>query len=253
MLEDQRPGDEASLKVIETWLRDRNAEGGLNIGTLTRVSNKSDPIAARIELLDKGLENVTAPEPGKNAIRRTAAAIFAQSDELATISNLGFAALLSLRTRYPSTAPKLTLGTILRTVAPGKGLDFDYLLCLQPKCDSVRIKHETGFPLMPLQLSHQRARFAWVLQDPDGEWIYLDIDTTPGTLCVSTFLPQGGSASEIVANKQAGGFFFFDTAGTRYQWVAALKDEHALHVAAEVSKKLARPGPNDSAWLRLPR
>ena len=174
--------------------------------------------------------------------------MYSKDPEFAKISNLKFAALLGLKTHYPATAPRLTLGTVLRRKR--KSGDWRYLICLQPKCDSVRLKGNTGFPFLRLSISADSSRFGCVMLSPEGDWIYLDVDDTPGRLLVLSFTPNSASGGEVIASDSSGGFCFLDFKGDEYEWVAALKDEHALDVADKVAKKLARPGPNHSEWLR---
>ncbi|MEI9813047.1 MAG: hypothetical protein WDO18_10440 [Acidobacteriota bacterium] len=49
------------------------------------------------------------------------------------------AILMSIRSRYRSPRPRLTLGTIVQETSRNQK---QYLLCLQPRCDSVRIKDD---------------------------------------------------------------------------------------------------------------
>ena len=54
----------------------------------------------------------------------------------------------------------------------------------------------------------------------------------------------------VVATRRAGRLSIRDDGNVEYRWVAAMKDEHALRIVNELSSNLARPGPNDSEWLR---
>ena len=248
ILENSRPSDMASIDNIGAWLDEKLQAEEIDTESPTRISGVTGFLEMRLALVKNGIDKVTDPEPGRNQLRQLAAAMFSKDAESARNSDVGFAALLGLKTHYPSTAPKLTLGTVLRR--KGKSGDWRYLMCLQPKCDAVRLKENTGFPFLRLSISNDSSRFGCVILSPEGDRVYLDVDETPSKLQVLTFTPNSGVGGEVVASDGCGGFCFPDVKGHVYEWVAALKDEHALDVADKVAKKLARPGPNHSEWLR---
>ena len=248
ILEDRRPGYLASVDEIRPWLEEKLQAQEVDVQSPTRISGLTKPLEMRVKLVEKGIAGVDDPQPGKNKLGESATAIFSQDAESARKSNLGFAALLGLKTHYPATVPKLTLGTVVRRKRKSGG--WRYLMCLQPKCDAVRLGRETGFPFLRLSISNDEDRFGCVILNPEGAWIYLDVDQTPSKLKVVSFSPNSGVGGEVLATEGSGGFCFSDAEGEVYEWVAALKDEHALDVADKVAKKLARPGPNHSEWLR---
>ena len=249
ILEDCRPGNHASLDDIGAWLEEKLQAKQIDVKAPTRISGLTDPFEMRVELVEKGIARVDEPQPGKNNLRGSATAIFSQDSESASSSNLGFAALLGLKTHYPATVPRLTLGTVVRRKRKSGG--WRYLMCLQAKCDAVRLRGETGFPFLRLSIANEEGRFGCVLLNPESAWVHLDVDQTPSKLEVVFFSPNSGVGGEVLATASSGSFCFSDAQGEVYEWVAALKDEHALDVADKVAKKLARPGPNHSEWLRL--
>lgn len=248
ILEDSRPSDMASIDNIGAWLDEKLQAEEIDTESPIRISGVTGFLEMRLELVEKGIDEVTDPEPGRTKLRELAAAMFSKDAESARSSDLDFAALLGLKTHYPATAPKLTLGTVLRR--KGKSGDWRYLMCLQPKCDAVRLEGNTGFPFLRLSISNDSSRFGCVIISPEGDQVYLDVDETPSKLLVLPFAPNSGVGGEVVASDVSGGFCFSDVKGDVYEWVAALKDEHALDVADKVAQKLARPAPNHSEWLR---
>lgn len=250
ILEDRRPGDQGSLEVIEGWLRDKITNNDMALDIPTRISDKTDPVEMRLELLKEGVNGVPSIEPSKNGLNQRGTGIFAVDLDVAKDSDRAFATLFSLKTHYPGTKPALTLGTILRRKKEEGG--WEYYLCLQPKCDAVRLDSATGFPLMPLIMRDESGKFTWVIQEPDGEWVHLDVETKPSRLRNASFVPRkkDNSNREILPCECPRGVFFQDIDKVEYQWVAALKDEHALRISNEVSASLSRPGPNYSEWLR---
>ena len=248
ILEDRRPGEEGSLDAIEGWLRERIGEDSIQVDIPTGISGKTDPVEMRVELLKSGIDGVKNIKPKKSEVTNRGTGIFTKDDDSAKRSDREFASLLSLKTRYQETRPALTLGTIVREVREtGAG---EYYLCLQPKCDAVRLEGPTGFPLIPLIQTQENKRFTWVVEELNGNWLYLHINPKPNRLRVPSFEPGDNPPGQVSASEREGGYFFRDTTCVEYQWVAALKDEHALKIAGEVSAQLGRPGPNDSEWLR---
>ena len=176
---------------------------------------------------------------------------FSEEPDAAMRSNHHFAALLNLKTRYPGQRPRLTIGAVLCT----DDEDGDqYLLCLQPKCDSIRLDDVSGFPFMPLETvqgDNTKMSFLLSVERQKGEWEKLGITPKPSELIVRSFQPGSNPPGEVLAVEEGQGEFYFeDVDQNRYRWIAEMKDEHAFRVAGAVASALARPGPNDAEWLR---
>ena len=285
VLEAHRPGLYTDIAAIRQWLSDKHQE---------EIDNREDPereeescqreetgwqgrgdtvdlgkpfcfaeggnlIEGWSDLLLRGIDTdgVTLPTAGKNPLKKQSTEAFAPTSNAAIRSNQDFAALLSLRTRYTEQLPRLTLGTIVLDLSEEP---YKCLLCLQPKCDSIRLKAVTGFPFLPLQsvsTTSTNVPFDLVVEVVSGQWEHLATDTRPSRLIVRQFSPLLGPSGEILPPGeilaeigQSEEFLFSDSEGTRYKWISELKDEHALKVAGEVASALARPGPDDSEWLR---
>lgn len=256
VLEDHRPGRWADGDAIESWLAHRDSEG-VQLSEPHGFPGEQGAVRGWRALLDQGFEAPSMPEPGfvsKGALRRRAAEPFAKDAEAAAQSNRRFAALLTLKTRYPGRPPRLTIGSILLAHEDGQDR---YFLCLQPKCDSVRLLGSSGFPLIPLVSLTDAGDVSkgmslrLVLADQDDQWMHFGIEPKPSELTMRFFTPGDNRPGEVSANEDQDGSFFFEDADRRqYRWIAELKDEHALRIAGEVAAALARPGPNDAEWLR---
>ena len=248
ILEHRRPGDRASIGAIRAWLDEAWEAGKIDPKSLVRISGLTCPVEMRIELVTKGIAIAKDTKPSKKILMESSTMRFSPDADSANRSNLDFAVLLGLKTHYSTRAPRLTLGTVIREKSEGG--DWGYFLCLQPKFDSVRLEGGTGFPFLRLSISNGSKRFGCVVYLPECEWIYLDVDETPSNLQVVFFSPNSPVGGEVFAAEGCGGFCFSDVNEKEYQWVAALRDEQALQVADKVAKKMARPGPNQSEWLR---
>ena len=257
VIEEQRPGYRANIEAIESWLT-RQSSDGLDLLEPFPFQGQPDPVGRWPELLLKGIgPGVELPEGGRRQLEERATEVFTANPAEALQSSRQFAALLSLKTRYHGRPPRLSIGTVLRTEGAEEPR---YFLCLQPKCDSVRLNAATGFPLIPLTPlaltgGSNGALTRLVAEVEHDQWEFFEIGAKPSELIRGVFEPGDNPPGEVLASEGQPGRFYFDDANgdQRYWWVADLKDEHALRVAAEVANALSRPGPNDSEWLRRAR
>ena len=259
VIEEHRPGSQANIEAIVSWLTLREAEG-FPLSEPFSFQESKGAAEAWSELLLRGIDAPEAILPRgvkKPALKKRVTEPFTRDRDAAARSNRRFAALLSLKTRYPGRVPRLTSGTVVRTEGSG---DNRYFLCLQPKCDSVRIDTPTGFPLVPLiplkaaDVGSKGEDLRLVLEPEPDLWEHFGIKTKPSDLTMCFFDPNSTPPGEVLASKEPGDrFCFVDVDGQQYWWIAEMKDEHALKVADEVASALARPGLNDSEWLRLAR
>ena len=256
VLEENRPGAYADVDAIGLWLEQQEHEG-LGISDGYRFPNALKAVDGWRDLLSRGIDDANAILPigmSKTELRKQATEPFAKDAEAALRSNHHFAALLRLKTRYPGRPPRLSIGSLLCTHEDGEDC---YFLCLQPKCDSVRLSASSGFPLIPLipledvEVKNQGTSLRLVLETSKGQWKDFGIKPKPSELSIRVFKPSSNPPGEVVATgMENGSFFFEDNEGRKYRWMAEMKDEHALGIAGEVASALARPGPNDAEWLR---
>lgn len=132
--------------AILVWLDSLNVAG-----TDVRNNLPKKPTADGIlkDLVSKGLTDSSVRSlsgVGKDKQRQLATQIFlpagATNDE---DLNVRLAILMSQKTRYGSPPRELCLGTIVALDQDGKT---KYFLCIQPKCDSIRLSEATSFPFL---------------------------------------------------------------------------------------------------------
>ena len=250
ILEEDRPGAHADIRAIERWLTEGDVP---DLSEPFRFPGKTRAVDCWLQLLQRGIESNDAelPQGGKAGLISKGTTAFTDNAATATLSDYRFAALLSLKTLYPAHRRRLTLGTILCRENDGR---CQYLLCLQPKCDSIRLGEEAGFPLIPLEILHGRkkdSRFRLVVEIADGQWQDLGVTPKPADLIVPSFVPCANPPREVLAVEEVSGQYYFkDLRGNRYRWIAEIKDEHAFRVAGELASALSRPGPDDAEWIR---
>ena len=265
ILEERFVGAELPQELINSWLID---VAGSSLGKVPGLADSNGPaIEAWQKLLEEGVSQSSFPSLTSNSAVRsfirslrngaTEALIPEKAgvesevlSDRARTANYRFASLMQNKNVYRKDPPFLTLGTVLRLDSEGK-----YLLCLQPKCDSVRLKGETPFPLLALVSRKESEQFDLVMldgKDSDGidKWVCLEVQPKTQNLVLPEFEPDPDTRV-VWATTQGGQHLFSDTKGLLYRWVGTMKDEHALRVVGRFASNLARPGPNDSEWLRL--
>ena len=249
VLEEDRVGEYSDINSIHAWLFAAGNEG-LGLFNPQRVPELSD-CQCCIELLKNvmnGREETNLSKKCQSRLGKYSTNVFAADADTAKFANRRLAVLLSLKSRYTIDCPRLTSGTIL---SAEDGKCSEYFLCVQPKCDSVRLSTDSGFPLLPLKKAGSSGKDSrLVLELESGNWVQLKFNAKPSELIIQAFKPRKCPPKDVVAKKCQGGFYFEDIQGRKYRWIAELKNEHALRVAGEIAGSLARTGPNDSEWLR---
>ncbi len=159
-------------------------------------------------------------------------------------ANQEFAVLMAVRSRYGTPPPRLALGTIVHD--RGRGI---YLLCVQPRCDSVRLIGERHFPFLPLRATD--TGYDHVLLHGDGI-VTLQLIDEPYRIEMIAFQPWLATDHEVLAKGDGDELFFKSGASeTNFQWIAELRPEHAQRIANTFAGKISRVGLNESEWLRL--
>lgn len=250
----------ADLAVIEEWLAvARTGEHPLKSGSALTPKWSFDA-AEMSKLLDIGLgldeelgqhkkEGISV-ETLKKKIRPNAAHLFtndaAEADESADI----FGLRMAVRTVYSRPRRILRLGTIVLR-------DDRYLVCLQPRCDSVRLKPGVprSFPFLPLKVvgRDDSAPHEFVVQRPDDqELLRLQLSTKPYTLVTVDFI-CGPNRYVEAAEAGPDAWELKDANDDTLCWVAELKPEFAQRVAVNLAAEIARVGLAESELVRLSR
>ena len=162
--------------------------------------------------------------------------------------NEDFSILTHHKRNYLSTAknPSLSLGVMIK--------DNDrYLLCIQQKCDSVRISEgeQRKFLFLPMKKNDQN--FDVLFKKGPQDYVHL---STCYKECyaieIIEFTPF--EDTEIIqAQKEGDGFYYF-TGGPdnqiKFKWILDLKEAHAQRIVNNFAAQLSRVGLDESEWLR---
>lgn len=140
--------------------------------------------------------------------------------------------------------PILTLGTVLKSKKTGK-----YLICIQQKCDSVRIMNgeQRKFLFLPLE-SVLTGNFNFITHDN----VKLKLGSKSYSIRTLKFF---GDREGVVKASHLNGKFVFKQIYTnatdeKFEWILDLKDLHSQRIVADYAASLARVGLDESEWLR---
>ena len=153
------------------------------------------------------------------------------------------------RTRLPEGwRPKLTLGSLIRRVAEGGAGEM--LLCVQPRCDSIRLAGRTSFPFQTVTL--EGSAFNLVVPDLNGEEIEAWVNLKPRDARMIDFDPDQ-ERQAVLASRETpkGPLLFRDIAGQTYAWIGDLKAMKAQGWAGELGSRVQAVGMEELELLRL--
>ena len=145
--------------------------------------------------------------------------------------------------KQPSMMPRLSLGSIIKEKSGER-----YFLCIQARCDSVRIEEERRFVFRELFEVEGTKQFQLLIEH-DEKFKRLRIAKEAYGLRTIKF-PSDSSTQVVKARNEKGKFIFSSIYEEEYLWIADLKDTHAQRVANNFAAKISRVGLDESEWLR---
>ena len=154
---------------------------------------------------------------------------------------------------FGSAPPRLELGVVLmrestveETEQVGHDADQQLWLCIQPLCDSVRLREPRAFPLVPIRVDADERQA--MIRPPDGAPTGISFDTHLHRLKQVRFAPS--EARAVVAQGGPTNWHFSDMDGIRYRVVTRLRAELAAQVVHSLGSTATRTGTDQSEWLR---
>lgn len=145
--------------------------------------------------------------------------------------------------------PRLTLGTLIKSTKEDK-----YYICIQQKCDSVRINKDTErkFLFLPLLVVPETNKGKFDLITNSN--IELKKDKSSYSIRTIKFC-SNNDLGIIKAVKNEEGRYIFKQKYTeitdeQFEWILDLKDLHAQRIVVDYASTLSRVGLDESEWLR---
>ena len=229
---------QAGLESIRAWVNEMTNVHALRPSQLS-VTSKDE----LLKLLENGIESAQGLQFGGWKWAKATYA-FTSDDDEANEANRQFAKMMHVKTQYDGPPPTLTLGTILCA-------ESTYWICLQPKCDSVRIDGPTAFPMLPMTtVTDHRMNFEIVVPHGDS-WVLLSVPHKPAKIRMFVFESNDSSKEQVTASQNDDSIWMiYPIKGPSFEWVAQLKDEHGQRIANEIAGSFSRVGVNESEWVR---
>jgi len=235
----------AGIEAITHWLEDRFADGQVAFHPKGQAP-VSVLVGEVLTMLNSGFDNERPSGLGKKQWPVLSHGLAGDSSDIGKLDHR-LASAMSFRQVLEGTSRRqLSMGTVVRRI----GSDDTTLLCVTPRCDSVRLTDESSFLFLPLwefkdgplQVvvpfgadEHHRM----TVSEKPSEWLMEDFKPDPERKCVLAY-PDGPER----------GFTFQDVDGGRYRWVGELKPEFAQSIAQAIAKRMSRLPLNKSEWLR---
>lgn len=239
---------------IDYWLAHNIVERNVNLGptilpinkdTLMTIINSSGKLKDRIQ-------NATKTSPSGKNIDRYISNLFQYGAVDVDESNIKFAQLTHHKNAICpiKLAPILTLGTIVKYKKDDKVI---YYICIQQRCDSVRIPNDDSendrrFIFLPLSPDPKDSNTQSSPIVIDKGTIMYVCDQSYG---IKTVRFKADESLMIVAKKQDDKWVFKSIHEEIFEWVIDLKDLHAQRIVNNYCAQLSRVGLNESEWLRL--
>lgn len=234
---------------IENWIESRVIDkiiliNGVSIGRskdlLKKMIGSEQP---RLKDKYKEASGKEMTNKDEEKIQLHTVELFAYDDIDVNKSNVDFAILTHHKNIFQPAieAPTLTLGTVIKSVKEDK-VD-KYYICIQQRCDSVRIKDERRFLFLPLE---EKGEYPLIVNNE------LKLFPNKSSFAIKTvkFKPKEG-ATIIQASKTEDKYIFLSSYGEPYEWVVDLKEMQAQRILNSYCAQLSRVGLNESEWLRL--
>ncbi len=229
----------AGKQAVERWIR-HDGRASFEFG-----DKKLDP-GQTIQLATEGLEASTAfSKNAKKKAFRFLTAGFARPGAVDLDEQLAW--IMSFRTVYNAPPPILWLGSVVTSNVDD---DDKHLICMRPRCDSLRLEEKTSFIFLPLVKPQKKTKIQLVVK-LGSDFHRLGIKLESASLILRSFNPSE-DRSEVVATKREsdGDFEFTDATEKNYIWRGELTAEYAQRVAHAFATTLSRVAVDESEWLR---
>lgn len=165
------------------------------------------------------------------------------------------AMLTEMRTRYTRTCPRMELGQVLvEEIWNDEKLEYIFRICVQPKCDSVRIPRENGngrrrFLFVRCKtVKTKKDGHDYVVRYGAGGFRHLKAILKPQSCEFFEFETRDKGAVE--AATEGNRLVFNAVSGEKLVWVAEMRPEYAQELANNLATNLSRVALDQTEWLR---
>lgn len=242
-LQPSRGLDETARAEVESELQrlKKLADDELVVEAVSRGFRQFDRTDLTQQAIKRAIPKATSSLVGGDASNRELAVLMNTAGIGKTAPRLELGIVLARRSRLALGAEQTAQD---RTA--GHGSDWDWWLCVQPLCDSVRLSGPRAFPLVPVRVG--AGEFEAMIRPADGEPVGISFATNLHEVRQVRFSPSNAGA--VVAQGDAANWFFTDEDDVRYDVVARLRPNLAAQAAQALGSAATRVGTDQSEWLR---
>lgn len=258
LLDDFEVGEKANIDAIKAWLGMKKKG---NPYTLTVLDNDIKLECEEMcEFQRVGIDEYdwipfVESKKKQNKIRDEAYSTLTQTfcgeGEKPLELDYKFASLTSMKNQYViDRRPILTLGTILKKESGDLDESEKYWLCLQPRCDCVRIEDNRNFFFLHLEKTEEDNKFDIVVKIDGLDYEKLKIKQKFFKSMHFQFSSNNADDQVVRAEREENDYIFETTDKLRFKWISELKNQHAQRIANNFAVNISRVGLDESEWLR---
>ncbi|MFC1985735.1 response regulator receiver domain [Chloroflexota bacterium] len=254
LLEETNVKKYVDIDRITEWLEFRELSGVKFIYTKINGEEKELTRDQVAQILTVGVSNTDLGLQGNDKKRQknnpqeiSLSQVFSGKKPATYDDEKRFAHISAFRTFFGDLVPVLNLGTVIQDD------EENYLVCIQPSCDCVRIDKPKQFLFLPLEKKAETG-FDLILKN-DRE--YVTVRTRKKVYLLESLVFNGAALRLVTATKDGADFYFSaepdsDTATSKkYKWIGELRLEQSISLSNSFAAELARVGFTESEWLRL--
>ncbi len=231
----------AGIEAIEYWFVEKFVNDTVNFSPTDEY-----PVEKVLDMLKRGLENRNDRllNPKKFDILSSG---FSKGAENSEDLDHQLASVMNFRQVLDKKRRQLTMGTIIRRT---ESESEEFLICVTPKCDSVRLTEQTSFLFLSLS-NPKQGTVQIVVPVEENNFRRMSIFMEPSDWRIMDFEPDSGQQCVLACSDNFDHIFLFqDAKEQKYQWLGELKPEFAQSIAQIIAGKMSRVPLNQSEWLR---
>ena len=230
----------SGMGAIKSWIEKFKGSGEILFG------NRSEPYERVLKMLCKGVDDAGVLSKS-GAHKLLTGGLARERDGEPNELDKRLAWMMCFRAIDPPDK-KLWLGTAVRRLGESEGVEF--LLCMRPRCDSVRMMKPEPFLFLPLTNPPKGKCQIVVRKSSSGsEYIPVSVGTHMSQWEMIKFAPDR-KVRAVVSQEDSAVYYFTDVDGRRYEWIGELKAEVAHSVGQTLASTLSRIALDRSEWLR---
>lgn len=206
------------------------------LGLTTKEAKRPDKIA------DKLMELLYSEKPGDEEDAKVKMSYLSTLD----VSRHNY------KKRGIASYPRLHLGSILKETN-----NSEYLLCIQPLCDSIRIAHNsvTCFPFLILHnqtdIADGEKKLDLCVPGGNDGVVWLRVVPSPNNLISHSFTAKSPGEAFVEAERKDRDYIFRSMDDKNFEWIADLKIGKAQRIASELASRIHTLGIDEFEWMRI--